>query len=225
MNVSDLEIAIDDIDLFKGMDEYAVGRVLICMEAYKREYGKGSIIYHYFDPIQYAGIVLDGRVELHMYNSEENDLPVSSFGRGKMFGGAYACANEALSPIEVSASTKSTVLFLKISNLFTSKAVSCPYASSVTARVLQSTARQCIFQNKKIQIISQKQLRGKIITYIRTFYNGSSTIILPFDRQGFADFLNADRSALSRELCRMKSDGLIDFNKREITLLTKPELI
>ena len=37
-------------------------------------------------------------------------------------------------------------------------------------------------------------------------------------KQQLADYLSLDRSALSKELSRMKSDGLIDYHKNIFTL-------
>ena len=49
--------------------------------------------------------------------------------------------------------------------------------------------------------------------------NKSSDFTIPFNRQQLADFLNLDRSALSKELCKMRDDGLIEFNKNNFKLL------
>lgn len=48
--------------------------------------------------------------------------------------------------------------------------------------------------------------------------NGSSKFDISFSRQDLADYLNVDRSALSRELCRMKEEGLIEFAKNSFSL-------
>ena len=47
----------------------------------------------------------------------------------------------------------------------------------------------------------------------------SQSLTLPFNRQQLADYLNLDRSALSKELGKMRNEGLISFHKNAITLL------
>ena len=42
---------------------------------------------------------------------------------------------------------------------------------------------------------------------------------IPFDREAMAGYLNADRSALSRELSRMKSEGIIDYYRSTFRLV------
>ena len=42
---------------------------------------------------------------------------------------------------------------------------------------------------------------------------------IPFDRQQLADYLNLERTALSKELGKMQNDGLIKFRKNRFSLL------
>jgi len=48
----------------------------------------------------------------------------------------------------------------------------------------------------------------------------SKTIAIPMDRNGMSEYLNVDRSALSRELSAMKKDGLIDYYKNNFSLVS-----
>ena len=47
---------------------------------------------------------------------------------------------------------------------------------------------------------------------------GSTKVMIPFDRQRLADYLNLDRSALSKELGKMKKNGLLDYHKNVFDL-------
>jgi len=47
----------------------------------------------------------------------------------------------------------------------------------------------------------------------------SRTIMIPMNRNAMAEYLNVERSALSRELSCMKKEGLIDFHKNTFRLL------
>ena len=50
----------------------------------------------------------------------------------------------------------------------------------------------------------------------------SRSITIPFDRQQMADYLNVERSALSKELGRMKREGILSFRKNHFQLLQDP---
>ena len=47
---------------------------------------------------------------------------------------------------------------------------------------------------------------------------GSSSFSIPFDRQQLADYLGVDRSALSKELGRMRDEGLLETRKNHFFL-------
>lgn len=47
----------------------------------------------------------------------------------------------------------------------------------------------------------------------------SKVFDIPFDRQQMADYLNLERTALSKELSRMKREKIIDFKKNHFEIL------
>ena len=67
---------------------------------------------------------------------------------------------------------------------------------------------------------SPKTIRGRLFSYFsqQVSAQGSNKIIIPFDRQQLADYLNLDRSALSKELGKMRDDGLIEYNKNTFVI-------
>ena len=73
----------------------------------------------------------------------------------------------------------------------------------------------------KIDHISARGIRGKVLAYLSTLSarENSRTVRVPFSRQEMANYLSVDRSALSKELSAMQSEGVIHFNKNLFTLL------
>ena len=73
---------------------------------------------------------------------------------------------------------------------------------------------------KNIFHISNKTIRNKVLSYLSfmKLETQNSTFKIPFDRQQMADYLNVERSALSKELSKMKSEGLIDYHKNTFTV-------
>ena len=74
--------------------------------------------------------------------------------------------------------------------------------------------------SRKIEHISQRTTRAKVLSYLswQARRQGSPRFSIPFDRQGLADYLAVDRSALSQELGRMRREGLLDFRKNQFEL-------
>ena len=71
-----------------------------------------------------------------------------------------------------------------------------------------------------------KSLRAKVCAYLlsEAEQHGSMTFTIPFSRIQLADYLNCDRSALSRELSLMQRDGLLDTYRSSFKLL-EPEAL
>ena len=74
---------------------------------------------------------------------------------------------------------------------------------------------------QKIENVSQKTIRDKVLTYLsnEAQRNHSNTFDINFNRQDMADYLNVDRSAMSFELSKLQKEGLIRFNKNHFELL------
>ncbi|TPE00659.1 winged helix-turn-helix domain-containing protein [Enterococcus sp. PF-2] len=78
---------------------------------------------------------------------------------------------------------------------------------------------QSLYQ--KIDLAVQKNLREQLLYYLelQARKNNAAHFSIPFSRQELAEYLGVDRSALSRELAKMKNDRLIDYRKNTFSLL------
>ena len=76
---------------------------------------------------------------------------------------------------------------------------------------------------QKLGHMSKRTTREKLISYLseQARKNGSGSFTIPFNRQQLADFLSVDRSAMSNELCRLRDDGMIEFEKNRFVLKYK----
>ena len=76
-------------------------------------------------------------------------------------------------------------------------------------------------KTEQIEIVSKKTLREKILCYLslQAQRQNSRYIEIPFGRIAWAEYLCADRSALTRELVKLKKEGLIDFHRNMFQLI------
>ena len=95
----------------------------------------------------------------------------------------------------------------------------CRYASLVTANLLRQTAAANLPQGRRIHVMSQKSIRDKLLLFLKQNRDERNDILLTMNRQELADYLGTERSALSREMARMKKEGLIDYCRNEIKIL------
>ena len=95
----------------------------------------------------------------------------------------------------------------------------CRYASLVTANLLRQTAAANLPQGRRIHVMSQKSIRDKLLLFLKQNREERTDVLLTMNRQELADYLGTERSALSREMARMKKEGLIDYCRNEIKIL------
>ena len=76
--------------------------------------------------------------------------------------------------------------------------------------------------SQRSTLISPKTIRARITAYLHVVavQKNSYEFDIPFDRQQLADYLNVERTALSKELSKMQRNGNITVKKNHFTLHT-----
>ena len=74
---------------------------------------------------------------------------------------------------------------------------------------------------RKVEVVSKRTIREKVLTYlsIQAQIQGVRYFEIPLGRVELAEYLCVDRSALTRELAKMKEDGLIDYDRNSFRML------
>ncbi len=91
----------------------------------------------------------------------------------------------------------------------------------IAARLLTLAARKNLALSERIFCTSPKHIRERVSVYLagQSARAGARRFRIPYDRQQMADYLGVERTALSKELSKMRADGLIAYHKNEFTLL------
>ena len=122
--------------------------------------------------------------------------------------------------MDVVANESSRVLFLRIGRLRKLSSENEAWVSRVINNLLSiSTHKNLVLSGRSFHT-SPKSVRGRVMSYLDSvsIRMGSKEFDIPFDRQQMADYLNLDRTALSKELGRMQDEGLIRFRKNHFII-------
>ena len=118
---------------------------------------------------------------------------------------------------------KIKILMLDFAALLSEKTFSCSCRMQVTTNLMQEFARQVLAFNTKVRILGQKRLRDRLKIYLQTLTPNANapdgTVCLPYSRRELSEYLYADRSALSRELCKMRDEGILNFSGSRLQIL------
>ena len=207
--------------LFKGISREELSSLLPCLGEYKKYYAKESWILRAGEELSSVGLLLSGAAHIERCDYWGNRHIVSAILPSDLFGEGYAAVPDSITSVSVQADENSSILFLNMSRMLHMCTSACPFHSRLIDNLVLLLAKRNLILNEKLTHITQHTLRDKILSYLsaESMRHHSSYFDIPFDRQQFADYLNAERSALSGELSKLKKEGVIDYQKNHFRLI------
>ncbi len=218
---NNLEIinAVKKLPLFNNIADKDIPDILSFFKANTKEHQKGAIIKQLWQPVKEAGLVLQGAVIIKFLSDSGNEHRITKVAKGSVFALSFACSRSASGDtVEIVADEDCRVLYLELSNLFYNKKEYSNALEQVSINLLGELAEKNTFLNKKVEILSHHKIRDRVLVFLKTMSKGKQNFKLPFNREAMASFLGVERSSLSRELSKMKSEGLIDYDGNDFSL-------
>lgn len=215
------DIAQLDIPLFSGIKKEDMGAMLSCTGYHISTYSKGQVIALENEHIRHVGIVLSGAVDMVKEDLWGNKALLARIGKEELFGESFACCEDNQSLVTFSAPEDTRVLFIPFHRIMHTCSMACEFHHRLVENMVRIIAGKNRELMRKVEVVSRKTLREKILAYLSHQSQRAENryFAIPLSRQELAEYLCADRTALSRELASMKNDGLIDFDKNMFRIL------
>lgn len=212
---------LHNILLFSGIKPADLKPMLECLGSYTRTYKKGEFISLSEESLKCVGLLLVGIVHMLKEDLWGNKSILALIKEGEIFGETFACGSKLATTVSFFAASDLRVLFLPFDRVIRSCSMACVFHHRLIENMLILIADKNVRLMEKIEITSKKTLREKIFTYLslQAQHHNSKHFVISMGRLELADYLCADRSALTRELSNMKADGLIDYDKNAFQLL------
>lgn len=200
-------------ELFQGMAEEDILHILKCFGAWRKCYQAGTYLYNATDYIHEVGFILDGKIHMISEDFWGKKFILTEYTTGDIFGEAHSMTPSEPLLFAVVAEEKTEVLYIDIDKIMTVCSRFCPSHQTVFRNLLRISARKKIHFLHKIEHMSRKTLREKIVSYLseQSKKYQSSVFDISFNRQQMADYLGVDRSAMSAELSKMQKEGLVSY--------------
>lgn len=206
--------------LFAGMDKNEIAPLCRRVGAYERSFRAGGAVWLAGDRVTAAGLILSGSVRAESVLPDGSRDLAAQQGAGGLLGDVLMTEGRE-SPVDVFAAEDGTrLLFLPFDALMAGGEASF---SLLRRNLMQEIAEKYWLLRRRIVCLRAPTLRGKILTYLShcAADAGCDTFLVPLDRQGMADYLAANRSALCRELSALRREGIIDYYGRSFRLLKR----
>lgn len=201
--------------LFQGLEPAEWEQALSALDVTERAYEENEMIFAAGDCTERMGLVLSGSVTIESGDIWGNRTVLSHIGAGQFFAETYALLGESML-VDVRANEGCRIAFLRLAALQGPER----WAAKLTRNLLSISARKNLTLSLRSFHTAPKTVRERVTAYLATaaLRTGESEFDIPFDRQQMADYLNLDRTALSKELGRMRRDGIIDVRKNHFVL-------
>ena len=211
---------LTNTQLFRGMQEPEITSLLGCLNAAERNFQKGETILSEGSITENIGIVLSGMAVISCNDIWGNTSIFGNAAPGSVFAEVYACIPGQPALVTVSAAEDTSVLFLNVGRVLTTCTNACPFHTRLIRNLLTVCAHKSLQLSQRIRHTSSKSIRGRLMSFFSECarHSGSSSFLIPYNRQQLADYLNVERSAMCNELSKMQKEDVIEYNRNHILL-------
>ncbi|MDO4753869.1 MAG: Crp/Fnr family transcriptional regulator [Bacillota bacterium] len=203
--------------IFRGMEDGEILEALKELGAESAVYMKGEAVLQAGETTERMGLVLDGRVSIESNDVWGNRTVLSHAGRGQFFAETYALLRDESLMVDVVAVEETHILFLKIGRV---RSGGKPWMGKMLENLLRISMQKNLMLSARSFHTAPKSVRGRVTAYLNSvsLQKKSAEFDIPFDRQSLADYLNVERSALSKELGKMQREGMITTRKNHFAV-------
>lgn len=206
--------------LFAGVGDDEISAMLSCLGARLYNYKKGEYVLRQGEHLSDIIVLVEGNLHIQKDDYWGNRSILGQVAVGEMFGEAYVAPESGALLNDVVATENSTVIFFDVRKIITTCSSGCRFHYMIVQNMFFAISDKNRKLVQKLGHMSKRTTREKLISYLseESKKQNSSNFTIPFNRQQLADFLSVDRSAMSNELCKMRDEGLIEFDKNYFKL-------
>lgn len=214
--------AVKKCALFEGIEEGELHQILKCLRFRIAEYKKNDYAALSDGRLEGVGIVLEGEAAVVKETLNGKCTRVKIFYPGDMFGEVIALRREEKWPASIQALTDCTIMYIHPEKIIEFCDNICSHHRVLLANLVRVLTEKAYRLNRKVEYLQLKSISGKLSKYLLEqcmASGGKTTFTLPMNREELADFLNVSRPSMSRELGKMRDQGIIDFYRESVRIL------
>ena len=206
--------------LFDGIGIDNLSELFSCLGARHVRLENGKTLMRTGEKADRFGVVLSGALAVSTYDANGKRTLIKLINAPESVAAAQALSGADAMSVDVEANEDSEVLLLKAARIVTPCENACAFHTRLVRNIMRALAVKTMELNRKIDILSKRATADRLMAYLYSAskQNGSREFDIPLDRQGLADYLCVERSALSAEISRLSRAGIISARKRHFIL-------
>lgn len=213
-------------ELFQGISDQDVSSMIVCFQMHRKTFAPGELICAYGCGSQEIGVVLQGNAHVRRIDSDGNRTILERLELGAVFGEMLAFAATLGDCVEV-ISDGCEVLFMEYAHIMKRCEKACTHHSKLVQNLFRMVTEQTRRLSRRVEVLSRRSIREKLMCYFALCREeaGCESFTLPFTLSALADFISTDRSAMMREIRKMREESLIALQGRQVTVLSEGEIL
>lgn len=204
---------------FNNISNSSKNKLLLLLDSKMHTFKKNESVLNNYRKENIIGIVEKGNIQLIKDNDTGTNI-LKEYRENDVF-----TTNVDLNKLDMNLISKedSTVILIDYDYIIENLNNEKKYFNDFIKNLFVIYNDLIIELNERIEILSKKTIRSKLLTYFNIRYNQkkSKYIYLPYNYKDLAEYLAIDRTAMTREMKYLKEDGFIETKGKRITLLYK----
>jgi len=205
---------MNELSIFKNINEEDISILLKKLGARKIKLKKDQLIFSKLPDNGFIGIILYGIASVVRYDYNGNKMIIDNLEYNSIIGKPFCNFDDDVSII---ASTDSEILFLDYKDLINDK----EKYLTISNNIIEILSNNISKLNERIEILSKRSIKEKLLCYFTILSKKKKrrTFNLPITYIELANYLSIDRSAMMREIKKMKQEKIINTDGNKITLI------
>lgn len=191
-----------------------------CFGMREKEFRAEDIVYDFSGSGETIGILTKGSALVERIDENGGRTILEHLEAGSVFGEMLMFDNVAGDQITVVCERPCHVWFMKAGQLTKRCEKACNHHSRMVENMFHLVAEKATALSERVEILSRRSIRDKLLCYfgMQTSKQRANSFILPFSLSALADYISTDRSAMMRELKKMREEGIVEVNGRKVVL-------
>lgn len=208
-----------DCPVFDGLTDQEYECVFDSIKPREEKVSRGATVYRYSSKEKELAILCDGVANVVKIDADGNLILLERLVKGSIFGNSVSYG-EHNDEISVTAETECRIVYFKFCDIIVGCNGECGYKHKLLVNIIDVMRRKTAAIGERTEIIGNRTTRDKLLCYFRLLIERSGGKVAKLDMSltALAEYICADRSAMMRELKRLKDDGLISIDHKIVKL-------
>ncbi len=204
-------------NLFEGIGAEERRCMIECFQGREQIFPAGATLADYQEESHEIGVLISGRAEVIRIDSDGERTILEHLVEGEPFGQQLSMSGGMGDAVTVVTESGCRVLYLDFRRIMSRCANACPFHVQMEQNLIRIIMHKVRRLSERVEVLSRRTIREKLLCYFAMQpVEKDGSFQLPFSLSRLADYISADRSAMMRELKKLKDEELVTIERRRV---------